>query len=83
MFVWLPETCAQQASGAKSDSAKSSKVKVTWQVTVPEGTPESSKVYIAGSIDAFGPWQPNAFEMAKQEDGTYRADVELPIGTRI
>ena len=80
---WLPPACAQQASGAKSDSAKSSKVKVTWQVTVPEGTPESSKVYIAGSIDAFGPWQPNAFEMAKQEDGTYRADVELPIGTRV
>ena len=83
MVGWLPPACAQQASGAKSDSAKSSKVKVTWQVTVPEGTPESSKVYIAGSIDAFGPWQPNAFEMAKQEDGTYRADVELPIGTRV
>ena len=83
MVGWLPPAYAQQASGAKSDSAKSSKVKVTWQVTVPEGTPESSKVYIAGSIDAFGPWQPNAFEMAKQEDGTYRADVELPIGTRV
>lgn len=81
--AWLPLACAQQVSGAKSDSANSSKVKVTWQVTVPEGTPESSKVYIAGSIDAFGPWQPNAFEMAKQEDGTYRADVELPIGTRV
>jgi pullulanase len=83
MFGWLPHTCAQQASGAKSNSAKSATAKVTWQVTVPEGTPESSKVYIAGSIDAFGPWQPNAFEMAKQEDGTYRADVELPIGTRV
>ena len=83
MFGWLPHTSAQQASGAKSNSAKSATAKVTWQVTVPEGTPESSKVYIAGSIDAFGPWQPNAFEMAKQEDGTYRADVELPIGTRV
>lgn len=83
MVGWLPWACAQQASGARPDSANSSTVKVTWQVTVPEGTPENSKVYIAGSIDAFGPWQPNAFEMAKQEDGTYRVDVELPIGTRV
>ncbi|MCY3004894.1 MAG: alpha/beta hydrolase-fold protein [Planctomycetota bacterium] len=80
---WLPPMHAQQTSGAKSESAKSATAKVTWQLTVPEGTPASSKVYIAGSIDAFGPWQPDALEMAKQEDGTYRADVELPIGTRV
>lgn len=69
---------AQQPIAPKPQTAK-----ITWRVTVPTDTPASSKICIAGNIDPFGPWLPNAFEMTKQADGKYEASLEIPIGTLV
>ena len=71
------------AQDKQSSAPKSALAKVTWKVTVPADTPGGSKLYIAGNIDEFGPWQPNAFELSPLADGKYEASLDIPVGTRI
>lgn len=58
-------------------------VQITWVVTVPEDTPRDAKLFIAGSLPDLGPWQPNKFELQRQEDGTFRASLDVPGGTSL
>lgn len=71
------------AQEKQNSAPKSALAKVNWRVTVPADTPPGSKLFIAGSIDEFGPWQPNAFELTPVADGKYEGGLELPVGTRI
>ena len=71
------------AQDQEAIAQKAAMVQVHWKVTVPNDTPSGSKLFIAGNIDEFGPWQPNAFELKPTADGKYEASLELPVGTRI
>jgi len=71
------------AQDNQTSAQKAAMVKVLWKVTVPNDTPSGSKLFIAGNIDEFGPWQPNAFELKPTTDGKYEASLDLPVGTRI
>jgi len=53
---------------------------VTFRVRVPEGTPPDAGVYIAGNIDALGPWDPGKVELGKIGDGLYAITIILPAG---
>ncbi len=66
-LLFLCFTCADQTSDT-----------VHLQITaqVPEGTPA---VYLAGNLDALGPWRPDGLRM--EGSGTERtAEVEVPTG---
>lgn len=63
--------------------AQESKATITWIVKVPPGTPNQSKLFLAGNQDPFGPWKPNQFQLQKQDDGSYRAEATFPIGTNL
>ena len=56
---------------------------IQWQVTVPAGTPEQAKIFLAGNHELFGPWKPNVFPLEKRADGTYHAQAQLPIGMKL
>ena len=45
----------------------------TFTVTVPEGTPEDAKVFIAGAMND---WKTNVDELTKNDDGTYSITLE-------
>ncbi|MFN9462365.1 MAG: hypothetical protein ACK6B2_04095, partial [Planctomycetota bacterium] len=46
------------AQDQEAIAQKAAMVQVHWKVTVPNDTPSGSKLFIAGNIDEFGPWQP-------------------------
>jgi predicted alpha/beta superfamily hydrolase len=54
---------------------------VTFKVNVPEGTPTDAKVYIAGDIDALGPWDPGKVALGKIGDQLYAITLVLPVGS--
>ncbi|MFM8215871.1 MAG: alpha/beta hydrolase-fold protein, partial [Pirellula sp.] len=72
-----------EAQDKQTSTPKPATAKVTWRVIVPADTPSGSKLFIAGNIDEFGPWQPNAFELNPTTDGRYEASLDIPVGTRI
>ncbi|MFM8399082.1 MAG: carbohydrate-binding module family 20 domain-containing protein, partial [Pirellula sp.] len=72
-----------EAQDKQTSTPKPATAKVTWRVIVPADTPSGSKLFIAGNIDEFGPWQPNAFELNPTTDGRYEASLDIPVGTRV
>ena len=78
--------------GALNESAPSNEVSqiaepklvaVTFRVRVPESTPDSSVVYLPGSIDALGPWNPAALAMEDQGAGIWEVTVPILDGTAL
>ena len=78
--------------GALNESAPSNEVSqiaepklvaVTFRVRVPDSTPDSSVVYLPGSIDALGPWNPAALAMEDQGDGIWEVTVPILDGTAL
>jgi pullulanase len=57
--------------------------KLRWVVNVPDETAPDTSLFMAGNIDALGPWQPNVFRLRRNESGKYVANLTLPIGTRL
>jgi predicted alpha/beta superfamily hydrolase len=53
---------------------------VTFRVRVPEGTPPDAEVYITGSINALGPWDPGKVELGRIGDRLYAVTIVLPPG---
>ena len=68
---------------AEKGSGSPRLVQITWVVTVPENTPRDAKLYIAGNLPDLGPWMPNRFELQRQEDGTFRASLGIPVDTSL
>jgi glycosidase/chitodextrinase len=57
-------------------------VQVTFKVAVPDYTPESATVYVTGSINQLGPWNPGAFPLTLDpDDGTWSRTFAIPDGT--
>lgn len=56
---------------------------VTFRVRVPDYTPEDAPVYIAGNIDALGPWDPGKVPLGKIGEGRYAITLLLPVGTKL
>ncbi len=56
---------------------------ITWVVKVPDGTPASSQLFMAGNVEALGPWQPNAYALQRVDPSHFRGSLQLPIGTRL
>ena len=56
---------------------------VTFKVTVPDDTPADADVYIAGNIDALGPWDPGKVELGKIGDRLYAISLVLEPGTTL
>ena len=54
-------------------------VQVTFTVGVPAYTPGT--VYVTGSIGQLGPWNPGAFPMTDNGDGTWSRTFAIPDGT--
>jgi len=81
-WTLLPPLVAY-AQRAQTESDKPNAATVTWVVSVPEDTPSNSKLFIAGNLPQLGPWQPNAFQLQKHTDGTYRASLDIPIETSV
>lgn len=49
--------------------------------TLPAGTADEDKVYVAGNVAALGRWSPVGLLLERAEDGTRRARLEVPAGT--
>jgi glycosidase len=60
-------------------TAENRLVEVTFTVGVPEYTPGT--VHVTGSIGELGPWNPGAFPMTDNGDGTWSRTFEIPDGT--
>jgi glycosidase len=56
-------------------------VQVTFTVAVPEFTPGDAVVYVTGSANQLGPWNPSANPMTENADGTWSRTFEIPDGS--
>ncbi|HYI21144.1 MAG TPA: alpha-amylase family glycosyl hydrolase [Candidatus Limnocylindrales bacterium] len=64
-------------------TAQNRSVEVTFTVAVPEFTPDDATVYVTGSIDELGPWNPSANPMTDNGDGTWSRTFTIPDGTSL
>lgn len=67
--------------GIDANGQSPSEATLTWSVSVPAGTPEDTELFMAGSIPALGPWQPNTFRMQRTPSGRFTAQLQLNRGT--
>lgn len=67
------------ASNEVEATAENRLVQVTFTIGVPAYTPGT--VYVTGSISQLGPWNPGAFPMTDNGDGTWSRTFEIPDGT--
>ena len=72
----LPLLCAFAfiSCTARADQA------VHLKVHVPPTTPETATVFLAGSLPLVGTWKPDGLKLTRQPDGTYTADLNIPVG---
>ena len=71
------------ASNAVYVTAENRLVQVTFTVAVPDFTPADAIVYITGSIAELGPWNPSAYPMTQNLDGTWSRTFSIPDGTSL
>ena len=55
-------------------------VSVQFEVTVPEGTEQNTKVYLTGNAIALSSWKADGVFLSQSQDGKYRAQVRVPRG---
>lgn len=63
--------------------AEARMVQVTFNVTVPDFTPETDTVYLPGTLPEMGPWNPSLLAMTKTGANTWSATLEILDGTRL
>jgi glycosidase len=56
-------------------------VAVTFRVKVPAETPAADTVYLVGSIDALGPWNPGKQPMVNKGNGVWEFTLDILDGT--
>ncbi len=49
-------------------------------VRVPNDTPASTQIFLAGSLTTVGIWKADGLKLKRQEDGTYAGDIDLDSG---
>lgn len=57
-------------------------VDLTIDVTVPQNTPPDATVFISGSIDAVGSWDPEAVPLIQRDAYLWEITLSLPRGTQ-
>ncbi len=57
------------------------KAQVTFIVQA-DSVPPGGAVQLAGSTPELGPWNPDALQLTRRDDGTWAATLEVPIGER-
>lgn len=58
-------------------------VAVTFNVKVPSNTPTGDTVFISGSIDQLGPWDPGKVPMHRAGDNLWTVTLQIPDGTHL
>lgn len=57
-------------------------VAVTFRVRAPAGTPADATLYVPGSIDQLGPWDPGKLAMTNRGGGIWEATITVPDGSQ-
>jgi alpha-glucosidase len=71
------------ASNQVETTATARLVAVTLRVRVPDETPPSALVFVPGSIDALGPWNPGLVDMSSQGGGVWAVTIDVPEQTSL
>jgi hypothetical protein len=58
-------------------------VAVTFRTLAPPGTPPDATLYVPGSIEPLGPWDPGKLAMTNRGDGVWEATITVLDGTDI
>jgi len=85
-YVVRAYDAALNASGSSnqvSQRAEPKLVAVTFRVRVPAETPASDTIYIPGSIDQFGPWNPGKQALVNRGGGIWDVTVNILDGTAV
>src|SRR5262245_57139204 len=53
---------------------------VRFIVHAPDSAATDNSIYLAGSLADVGTWKPDGVKLTRQPDGTYSAEVTLPLG---
>jgi hypothetical protein len=56
-------------------------IAVTFKILAPAGTPAGDKIYIPGSLDQLGPWDPGKVALTDQGGGIWSGTITVPDGT--
>ncbi|HYO11335.1 MAG TPA: alpha/beta hydrolase-fold protein [Tepidisphaeraceae bacterium] len=78
IFGWyVVHTRATQAELTRAVREYESRkpVSVTFEVSVPDGTPKDQVLYLSGSVPALGNWDAAGVPLARRDDGKYAATV--------
>jgi glycosidase len=70
-------------SNAVSQKAEPKLVDVTFRVRVPASTPAGDTVYIPGSIDLLGPWDPAKQPLVNKGGGIWEVKLAILDGTAV
>ncbi len=74
---------ASANSNQVSQKAEPKLVAVTFRVKVPAGMPAGDTVYIPGSIDQFGPWNPGKQALTNKGNNIWEVTVNILDGTTL
>lgn len=79
-------TLTAQYAGLKSSvplrvqPVVSNEVSIRLRVEVPSSTPSTDTVYLTGSLEELGSWNPGVVPLTRQSDGTWEIGLVLPRG---
>jgi hypothetical protein len=71
------------ASNEALEIATAQMVAVTFRVLAPKGTPSMDTLYMPGSIDVLGPWDPGLRGMKPVGGDLWEVTLDLPEGTAL
>ncbi len=71
------------ASNEVTETAEVPVVAVTFRVRVPDSTPPDDEIYMPGSIDQLGPWDPGLLRLSKVGEGLWEVTVDIAEGTSV
>lgn len=84
LSLWLCGNAQAQApQPAPSAQAKAQAIPVTFEVTVPPGTPADAELWLSGNHAALGNWNGAGVKLTRSSEGRYTASVPLPAGTSL
>jgi hypothetical protein len=78
----IDDALVGMSSRYRSPFAPTPQVDVTWEITVPAGTPADADLYLTGP---FNGWIPNdpTFQFTPGEDGIYRFTLPVEVGATL
>ncbi|WP_428268731.1 glycoside hydrolase family 97 catalytic domain-containing protein [Haliangium sp.] len=71
------------ASNEVEETTRAREVAVTFRVRAPVGTPAGDMLFVPGSIDALGPWDPGHLSMTSAGGEVWEVTVAIPEGAAV